>query len=316
MLPCEYIKVILLSVESSKHSLHRPSDLGRRRKNIPYESASVLHISNSARYSFIAERLLRKLLRVNYGSRSSSFEIDNDSVVHLQWHYPNVKHMETTSHLVLRDAHFGIILRKEDWQLPIKHWLMEEYSEEQLRERGILQPRPQPGSQSHKAESIKSEVECRSTMQVSGTGPEVDSEIDSVESESNPRLSWASTTTTIATLEGCPGRDVNAQEEEYGEGQQDDQDGEENGKSTRETDDGGSLTDEDRGEEEVELKSECNEGSNDEPHWGNIEVVDTDSEDDDVDNETGEEYWLWSPAKRQWFHRNEDDSLLWFPGLV
>ncbi|KAK7413886.1 hypothetical protein QQX98_007227 [Neonectria punicea] len=311
MLPCEHIKVILLSVESLKHSLHRPSDLGRRRRNIPYKSVSVLHISNSGRYSFITERLLRKLLRVNYGSRSSSFEIDNDSIVHLQWHYPNVKHMETTSHLVLRDAHFEIILRKEDWELAIRRCLMEDYSEEQLRERGILQQRPQPDSQSHKAESTKSEAECRST-QVSDTGPEVDSEVDSVESGSNPRLSCASIATTIATLAGFPSRDVNWQEE-YGEGQQD---GEENEEATREIDDGGSSMDEDQIEEEVELKSECNESFNDEFHWANIEVVDTDSEDSGVDSDTGEEdYWLWSPEKRQWFHRNEDDSLLWFPGL-
>ncbi|KPM40984.1 hypothetical protein AK830_g5617 [Neonectria ditissima] len=320
MLPCESIKLILLSVESLKPTLPQPSGLGRRRKNVPYENASVLHISNSAKYSFITEKFLLKLLRANYGSQFSSFKIDNDSIAHLQWHYPNLRHMETTTHLVVRDSRFQIILRKEDWERPIRHWLTKDYSQEQLRERGIIRPRLKD-SQSHQAESIKSKVERGSITQAPGMELGVDSETNSVASGSTSELSRAGTATTVATVAACPGRDGCAQVEEHGkghrEGQQVAQDEEKANDPTSNPNHEGSVGDEDEDEEGTEVKSEHHEECDDESQWANIKIVDRDSEGDDVDSETDEDaYWRWSPEKQQWFHQNDDKSLMWFPRLA
>ncbi|KAF7539860.1 hypothetical protein G7Z17_g12326 [Cylindrodendrum hubeiense] len=309
MLPCKFITVRLLEVEAPKHS---PSpQLGRPDGNVYPQKVSVLHLSNSAKHSFIAKKFLQHLLRINYGRRASEFKINNDTLVHLEWKYPDLNHAEVTTHLVVRDSHFQIILRKQDWERPIRSWLRN-FPEQQLREHGILQPRPKPEGESPKAETAKSRTESKSTVRPSDIGPEGDSETESIASESSYHPSRPSTATTTASVaEVCTSRGGSGGEDEdgateLGDEGRDEKDGFESNTSSGDVQNN-----------EIGTKGGYYDDFDSDSEWPDIEVVETETEDNDLDDEGQKDaYWDWSPEKRRWFHENEDKSLVWFPRLV
>ncbi|KAH7019414.1 hypothetical protein EDB80DRAFT_700777 [Ilyonectria destructans] len=198
MRPRKFITVRLLEVQVLNNS---PSPvLGHAPKNVPPKTVSVLHLSNRAKHSFIAKPLAKQLLKTNYGSRASAFNIDNDTLIILEWRYPDLKHTEVTTHLVVRDSPFQIVLRKQDWELPIRFWLMD-FSNQELRENGILQPHQKKVGESSKAETTQPGDAPESIVGASEIVSERDSDTESVTSKSSSTQSRSSTATTISDSE-------------------------------------------------------------------------------------------------------------------
>ncbi|KAH6959682.1 hypothetical protein BKA56DRAFT_600847 [Ilyonectria sp. MPI-CAGE-AT-0026] len=209
MQPRKSITVRLVEVQVLNNS---PSPaLGHAPKNVPPKIVSVLHLSNRARYSFIAEPLAKQLLKTNYGSRASAFKIDNGTLIILEWRYPDLKHTEVTTHLVVRDSPFQIVLRKQDWEMPIRFWLMG-CAEQELRGYGILQTyQKKVGMSPNKAEIPQCGDASESVAGALEITPERDSDKDSVVSESSINQSTSSRATTVS--EGEVGGDEQGNEE-------------------------------------------------------------------------------------------------------
>ncbi|KAH6977744.1 hypothetical protein EDB80DRAFT_738510 [Ilyonectria destructans] len=195
MRPRKFITVRLLEVQVLNNS---PSPvLGHAPKNVPPKTVSVLHLSNRANHSFIDKPLAKQLLKTNYGSRASAFNIDNDMLMILEWRYPDLKHTEVTTHLVVRDSPCQTILRRQDWEMPIRLWLME-FSEQELRGNGILQPHEKKVGVTPKAEIMQSEDASESVVGAPEIAPERDSDTESITSESSSTQSRSSAATTIS----------------------------------------------------------------------------------------------------------------------
>lgn len=309
MRPRKFITVRLLEVQVLNNS---PSPvLGHAPKNVPPKTVSVLHLSNRAKHSFIAKPLAKQLLKTNYGSRASAFNIDNDTLIILEWRYPDLKHTEVTTHLVVRDSPFQIVLRKQDWELPIRVWLME-FSEQELRENGILQSHQKKVGESPKAETTQSVDVPKSTAGASEIVAERDSDTEFVTSESSSTQSRSNTATTISASGVCTGGSEDENENrDLGRA---DNNGDEQGNEEAKSD----TVHGDRDlHNEGEAKGNCYDQFDSESEWPDIEIVSTKSEDSDTDDEEqADAYWTWSPKQHRWFHENEDKSLAWFPRLV
>ncbi|KAL6409670.1 hypothetical protein AUP68_06053 [Ilyonectria robusta] len=309
MRPHKRIPVRLLDVQVLNNS---PSPaLGRAPKNTPPKTVTVMYLFNRAKYSFIAKSAAKQLLITNYGSRASAFNIDNDTLMILEWRYPGLKHTRVTAHLVVRDSPFQIVLRKQDWEQPIRSWLMT-FSEQELRENGILQSHQKKVGESSKGETTQPGDAPESIVGASEIVSERDSDTESVTSKSSTTQPRSSTATTISVSGDCTGG--NESENEDRNLRPADDNGDEQGNEEAESD----TVHGERGlHNEGEAKGNCCDQLDSESEWPDIEIVSTKSEDSDIDDEEqADAYWTWSPEQHRWFHENEDKSLAWFPRLV
>ncbi|KAF4972017.1 hypothetical protein FZEAL_9694 [Fusarium zealandicum] len=138
MLPVKKVMVRLVSVDPQPQD--QQCALKYATKHASYHSASVLHADNYGAYSLITKKLLNELFKPVYGSEERFPDINMDTVVCLQWHYPALEETQVTKHLVLDNAAYDVVLRKEDWETPIRNWLLRDYTEQQLREHRVLPP--------------------------------------------------------------------------------------------------------------------------------------------------------------------------------
>jgi hypothetical protein len=119
MLPCQTITVSLGGIDNPNHS---PQLLSLPKDDLSVATAEgtrVLHLDQDGEYSFIEVGFLLELYAKAFGSTTPMPHIDNDSRVTLRWHYPSLDTMEETTHRVLRDITYPVILRKNDWIEPI-----------------------------------------------------------------------------------------------------------------------------------------------------------------------------------------------------
>ncbi|KAH6982132.1 hypothetical protein BKA56DRAFT_365515 [Ilyonectria sp. MPI-CAGE-AT-0026] len=292
MRPHKRIPVRLLDVQVLNNS---PSPaLGRAPKNAPPKTVTVMYLFNRAKYSFIAKSAAKQLLITNY-----------------EWRYPGLKHTKVTAHLVVRDSPFQIVLRKQDWEQPIRSWLMT-FSEQELRENGILQSHEKKVGESSKAETTQPGDAPESIVGASEIVSERDSDTESVTSKSSTTQSRSSTATTISISGDCTGG--NESENEDRDLGRADNNGDEQGNEEAESDTV-------HGDRDLHNEGEAKDNGRDqldsESEWPDIEIVSTKSEHSDIDDdEQADAYWTWSPEQHRWFHENEDKSLAWFPRLV
>ncbi|KAH7175788.1 hypothetical protein EDB81DRAFT_23710 [Dactylonectria macrodidyma] len=304
MLPCQYIKVRLVEVESLAQQSKSPA-LGRPPKNLPLQQVSVLNLSNCAKYSFISKSLADELLKSNYGSRSLNFSIDNDTILRLEWHYLDLNNTFVTTHLVVRDSPFLVILRKQDWEQPLQVWWTKT-SEQRAHERATIQQNQKTMAKDPQPDTSKS-----------ADWSDRDSETESVASECSSARSSSSKATSVATVTaGCgagesgSGNAHEAAEMEWDNGRR----LEEASKAAEAEIRSEGLGSQDRG---GEAKNDHCDHLDDAANWPDMEMLEIQTGDSDTDEADEEDaYWSWSPKECRWYHEYEDETREWFPQLV
>ncbi|KAH7157730.1 hypothetical protein B0J13DRAFT_617795 [Dactylonectria estremocensis] len=314
MLPCQHIKARLVEVESLAQQSKSPA-LGRPPNSLPLQEVSVLHLSNCAKYSFIAKSLADELLKSNYGPRASSYSIDNDTILRLEWHYLDQNDAIVTTHLVVRDSPFLVILRKQDWEQPIKVWWTKT-SVQRVRERATIQLHQKDAIKNSPPDTAKFADGSESSTRPSEIGSDRDSETESVASECSSAQSSSSKATSVATVTAvCARGDGSSDAHEAAEMEQDNDRRLQEASKAAGAEIGGRDMDSQGNEDKNnnEYHDHLDNGSD----WSDMEMVETKLEDSDSDDaEEGGAYWSWSPEEHRWYHEHEDKPREWFPRLV
>lgn len=130
MLPCEHIKVSLGAFHSPQQHPASPGPDPQSTKDdgiaASAVTARVLHLEHYGQYSFVEVGYLATLHAKKHGPGVPMPAVDNDTRVTLRWHYPSLDTVEETTHRVLRDITYPVILRKDDWIAPIMRLLSQE----------------------------------------------------------------------------------------------------------------------------------------------------------------------------------------------
>ncbi|CAM1502067.1 Fc.00g040510.m01.CDS01 [Cosmosporella sp. VM-42] len=143
-LPCEYAEASLVSIGSQQDPLDNSSGPATAAANVApkplhTQRATMLYLPNDGDDSFIEVNFVRSLFRAKRGPDVPIPHIDNDTRVTIQWHFLPLDKIEVTRHRVLRNSRYQIILRKQDWEPPIRHWLQREYEQlHQQRQREAI----------------------------------------------------------------------------------------------------------------------------------------------------------------------------------
>lgn len=119
MLPCQFINVSLVSFVTINHPPQESSP-DPIHKDGPAASARVYYLDKDGEESYIEIGFLRVLHVKAYGEGAPMPCICRDTRVILQWSYPAAPTVvERTSHQVLREALYPVILQRSDWTKPI-----------------------------------------------------------------------------------------------------------------------------------------------------------------------------------------------------
>lgn len=230
MLPCDYVQVSLVSIGSQKHPLDHFS--GNASGPVQSQIATVLHLDEYGDDNFVDDTLVRNLYSAKHGAEAPVPYIDNDTRVRLQWHYLPLDETEVTTHKVVRNSRYQIILRKQDWERPIRYWQqLDACQREQQHYRNQHAAVHQHDSQLKAEEGSQSPTTSNpQSPQINGTSPPIISDDDE---ESEFELEWS----------------------------------------------------------DVEII---------EPKEGAVEKDST-------------AFWTWSPEHKQWFHENENHTVMWLP---
>ncbi|KAM5375826.1 hypothetical protein ACJZ2D_005748 [Fusarium nematophilum] len=141
MIHVEEISARILAIGSGSTAQPENIDAGPSSvKHVQPELASVLHASNRGKYSLMTKAFFEKLYIHRYGPEEPLPSITTDTAVHLQWQYPDFDQLQVTTHLIIHNSPYDVILRKEDWERPIQTWLLQKYTVQQLRQLNILPP--------------------------------------------------------------------------------------------------------------------------------------------------------------------------------
>ncbi|KAF4987207.1 hypothetical protein FDECE_15540 [Fusarium decemcellulare] len=120
-LPCDHVKVSLFSIQPQGHPpLDSHSTLGSNSKPLQLQDASVLHLDNSGTSSFVSAKLLQSLYRAKYGPDRPLPTMDEKTQAQLCWQYPTANETQVTTHHVLHTAVYDVILRRQDWERPVQ----------------------------------------------------------------------------------------------------------------------------------------------------------------------------------------------------
>lgn len=160
MLPCEYVEVSLVYIGSSKDPIFdQPSNLVPMPTSELATSqyrATVLHLPNYCDENYVDVTLVRDLFRTHNSTDTAMPDINNDTRVILRWHYTPLDETEVTTHRVIRDSRYQMILRKQDWERPIQRWLqLEAYQRRQRQQQ----------KQQHQHQQIQQDVSAETTSQ-------------------------------------------------------------------------------------------------------------------------------------------------------
>ncbi|KAH6894272.1 hypothetical protein B0T10DRAFT_558421 [Thelonectria olida] len=298
MRPCDSILIRLRSIESSRPN--GPSIVFKPQGRIVHQQrASVQHICNSADHSFIRGNLLWRLLLAYCDSNSPEIDIDNDTIVVLEWHYPGVEKMEVTEHLVVEESPSDIILRVEDWEKPVQEI--------------VRQKSPTMTSSPIFETNVIPMANTDRTGHRPASDPGYETDYDPMASSGYLSCSRRSSATTVSNG-AHPELDESMQEDLSslcnGDREREDSEDSEttlgNTRDNQDTQNGSAMDD---SESFIELESEIElEGELDgEVDWGDIEISS-----DDPDGMQEDAYWDWSPEQRRWFHK-DTDNIRWFP---
>ena len=243
MLPCEYVEVSLVSIGSPNQPVDHISRVVETAKinTKQFQRATVLHLANYSDENFVDISLVRDLFRAKHGSETPLPHIDNDTRITLQWHYTPLDETEVTTHRVLRDSRYQIILRKQDWERPIRQWL-------QLKAHQRLQQQKQ--------HTIIAEIRPQQKVKEGSQRLKTKLEIDS-----------SHLCQDIAPLSPAPS--------EWGDDDDSDYDFE----------------------------------------WSEAEIIESEPSDQASKQTESNAFWTWSREQQSWFHKNEDQTITWFPGL-
>lgn len=155
MLQCEYVEVSLVSIGSPNQPANQFSRFvetatatATATPNINTthsQKATVLYLTNYCDESFVDVSLVRDLFRAENGPETPIPHIDNDTRVTLQCRHGPLDKAEVTTHRVLRDSRYQVILRREDWEQPIRQWRqLEAHQRQQQKTQNAIAPQHRP----------------------------------------------------------------------------------------------------------------------------------------------------------------------------
>jgi len=138
MLQSDYVEVSLVSIGSpnqpANQILESPTTTPTSNINIKHsQKATVLYLTDYRDESFVDVSLVRDLFRAEYGPETPIPHIDNNTRVTLRCRHGPLDKAEVTTHHVLRDSRYQVILRRQDWERPIQQWRQLEARQRQQR---------------------------------------------------------------------------------------------------------------------------------------------------------------------------------------
>lgn len=233
MLPCEYVQVSLVSIGSRKHPLDHFA--GVAPGPVQDQTATVFHLEDYCDDSYVDVTLVRNLYRAKHGAEAKVPYIDKDTRVVLQWHYLPLDETEVTTHAVVRNSRYQIILRKQDWERPIRCWLQEACQREhqQQRDQQSLISQQETQQKAEEARQSPTTLSNPEYPQINGTSPP--------------------------------------------------------------------IIQEDEEESEFELE------------WSDVEIIESEPSEGGAVEKDSNAFWTWSREHKQWFHKNEDQTVMWLP---
>lgn len=289
MLPSEHIAVSLLSVGSQRRPLEHCGGISLQ--PLQEHHATVLHLDTYHPDNFVDVDLVRQLFRSKYGEDAPIPPIDGDTRVHLQWHYLPLSETEVTKHRVVHNVSYQIILRKQDWERPVRLWRQQQYQQQQLEYQQQQQQQDEYQQQQqdeYQQQQHQPHPQSQTTGESSASEPSAPqpgvcriNTITGSESDVEPldRRSTFTESVCSESMEDCMDEVVIVDDDDvYGE-------------PTFEDD---------------------NEWLGTEPLLVETEDI---SDREDYDDADAKAYWSWSPTEQQWYHETEDGSIRWFPSL-
>ncbi|KAI5464720.1 hypothetical protein BGZ63DRAFT_161393 [Mariannaea sp. PMI_226] len=312
MRPCDSIIIRLLAIGSSRPN-GQVLQLERQGKHVHEPAVSVQHISNSADYSFIRQSKLQALLLENCDSSFPDIEIDDDTVVVIRWHYPGTSKREVTKHLVVRESRFDIILRKQDWEQPIREFLR--HVRQLPFPSGTWHGFAENSTRAHSETTEKSKEYARISP---GNDPGAESDIASPACQSLNPTRQNSFMTVLDDTHTEPSSAASCTSEEAGDelvaGQEEKSEGLEITLKSHKSTEDDVLADQvaDDSELSTDVMTEADTSREKEVDWGDIQICDKEPILEGPDGMQENSYWDWSAESRRWYHF-DNNGICWFP---